>query len=318
MKVKIDIISGFLGAGKTTLIKKLINEKLNKEKIVIIENEFGQVGIDGQLLKNASIEVKEINSGCICCTLVDDFEKAIAEIMHAFGPDRIIIEPSGVGKLSDVIKACETAKAKIKDLLIINAVITVVDVHRYKLYLPNFSEFYKNQIKHAKTIILSKTATAKQEIISDVANSIRSLNPAANIITTDWDKLEADKILAVAEQDVAISLEHQMKDIKKVILKRHSHYHHADEVFEVWSAETPRIFSKNELKDMLGSLNDESAFGLVLRGKGILQTDDGRWLQFDYLPGEVIVNETDADYSGRLCIIGSKLKKDMLKELFKL
>jgi G3E family GTPase len=316
MKVKIDIISGFLGAGKTTLIKKLINEKLSEEKIVIIENEFGQVGIDGPLLKSQSLEVREINSGCICCTLVDDFEKAIEEVIHTFGPDRIIIEPSGVGKLSDVIKACKADK--LKDLLIMNAIITVVDVHRYKLYLSNFSEFYKNQIKHAKTIILSKTATAKQEIVSDVVNSIRSLNPDANIITTDWDKLEAEKMLAVAERDVSMSLEHQMKDIKKVLLKRHSHNHHADEVFDVWGAETPRIFSQDELKDMLDNLNDEGAFGLVLRGKGILQTDGGRWLQFDYLPGEVIINETDADYSGRLCIIGTKLNKNRLTALFKL
>jgi G3E family GTPase len=198
MKTKVDIISGFLGAGKTTLIKKLLEEKLYCEKLVIIENEFGEIGIDGNILKNTGIEVKEINSGCICCTLVGDLEKAIVEVITKYKPDRIIIEPSGVGKLSDVIKACDTLK--LKELITINILITVVDVLKYNIYISNFGEFFENQIKSAKTIILSRSQKIENKKLEDVANAIRKLNANANIITTSWENLNVELIIAVSEQ----------------------------------------------------------------------------------------------------------------------
>ncbi len=327
MKTKIDIISGFLGAGKTTLIKKLLEEKLNNEKLAIIENEFGEIGIDGSILKKSNIEVKEINSGCICCTLVGDFGKAIEEIILKYRPDRIIIEPSGVGKLSDVIKACDTPK--LKDLLIINMVITVVDVLKYQVYLANFGEFFENQIVNAKTIILSRTQKTDSKKLESIVNSIHKLNNKANVITTSWESLNSGLIISVAEQDSSLSLEEQMKETKKVVLNRHKHYdgckcgckhshnNNADEVFDVWGVETPKVFEEKELKDILDILGNEKMYGMILRSKGILQISTEKWLQFDYVPGEYDIKDTTADYTGRLCVIGKDLNKDELCKLFR-
>lgn len=345
MRTKIDIISGFLGAGKTTLIKKLIEEKLYEEKLVIIENEFGQVGIDGFLLKQSGIEIKEINSGCICCALVGDFERSIQEVIEKFQPKRIMIEPSGVGKLSEVIKACEAPK--LKDLLQVNMIVTVVDTLKYDLYLANFGEFFENQIKHTATVVLSRTQKAPQEKLESVVSSIQKQNSKANIVTTPWESLKAEQIIAVAERDVGAALESQLKAVKKVVLKRHGHHesctcgkdhrdhvhthdahegygcspghahnHDADEVFEVWGVETPKLFDEVWLRNVLNQLSQQKVFGTVLRGKGILQTEKDEWLQFDYVPGEVQINRTGADYTGRICMIGTDLNKQELEKLF--
>ncbi|PYG89049.1 G3E family GTPase [Ruminiclostridium sufflavum DSM 19573] len=323
---KVDIISGFLGAGKTTLIKKLLGEKLGKEKLVIIENEFGEIGIDGNILKESNVEVKEINSGCICCTLAGDFCKAIEEVSLRYNPDRIIIEPSGVGKLSDVIKACKADK--LKDIIEINMIIAVVDVLKYRLFISNFGEFYKNQLVNAKTIILSRTQKADNKELETITNSIRELNNKANIITTEWDSLSSDTIITVAEQDASESLEERM--IKKVTLKKAghqnsckcggsnkaSHNHSADEEFDTWGIETPKRYKEAELKGILDMLGNEKQFGMILRGKGILQLTGDRWIQFDYTPGELDMKDTVADYTGRMCIIGKDLKKSEIKRIF--
>lgn len=329
MKTKIDIISGFLGAGKTTLIKKLLEEKLHNEKLVIIENEFGEVGIDGSILKNGGIEVREINSGCICCTLVGNFAKAVEEVILKYKPDRVIIEPSGVGKLSDVIKACDTPK--LKEILTINMLITVVDALKYQIYKLNFGEFFENQINNAKTIILSRSQKTDSKKLEAIVASIRESNDKVNIITTPWETLDAGLILSVAEQYASVSLEHQLTDATRNILKQHVHHkdckcgcshehthnHSADEVFDVWAVETPKIFEEKDLNSKLKALENDKFFGTILRAKGILQLDQNKWVQFDYVPGELVIKNTNADYTGRLCIIGKGLKKDELNKLFR-
>lgn len=321
MKSKVDIISGFLGAGKTTLIKKMLEEKLHTEKVVIIENEFGEVGIDGSVLKNSGIEVREINSGCICCTLVGDFTRAIQEVIMKYTPDRIIIEPSGVGKLSDVIKACDTPK--LKEILTINMLIAVVDALKYQIYKINFGEFFENQIKHAKTIILSRSQKVENKKLEAIAASIHESNPSANIITTPWEALPSEHIISVAEQDTSVSLEHQLtdtpvhhKDCKCGCHHEHSHNHNASEVFDVWGVETPKIFEEKELNTKLKALENENLYGTILRAKAILQLEQNKWVQFDYVPGEFEIKNTNANYTGRLCIIGKNLKKDELYNLF--
>lgn len=325
MKTKVDIISGFLGSGKTTLIKKLVAEKLHDEKLVIIENEFGEVGIDGSILKESGIQVKEINSGCICCTLVGDFGTSIEEVLHKYNPDRIIIEPSGVGKLSDVLKACDSLRSR--DLLTINMVITVVDILKYKMYILNFGEFYEDQIKHAKTIILSRSQKADADKLLKITGDIRKLNPKANIITTPWEELNAGQILLTAEQNDSASLEQQ---IKKVVLKRHVHtedckcgckgahhaHHNADDFFDVWGAETPKTYDATTLKRILENMNDTECFGNILRAKGIIQSGSSSWVQFDYVPGEFEIKDSAADYTGRLCVIGKGLNRKELDNLF--
>lgn len=325
MKTKVDIISGFLGSGKTTLIKKLMAEKLHDEKLVIIENEFGEIGIDGSILKESGIEVKEINSGCICCTLVGDFGKSIEEVLHKYKPDRIIIEPSGVGKLSDILKACDSLSSK--DLLTINMVITVVDILKYKMYILNFGEFYENQIKHAKTIILSRSQKAEADKLVKFTGEIGKLNPKANIITTPWEELNAGQIISAAEQNGSAALEQQ---IKKVVLKRHVHpegckcgckgtqhtHHNADEFFEVWGAETPKTYDAATLRKILENLGNTGRYGNILRAKGIIQSDRSNWVQFDYVPGEFEIKDSGADYTGRLCVIGRELNRKELDSLF--
>lgn len=321
MKSKVDIISGFLGAGKTTLIKKMLEEKLHTEKVVIIENEFGEVGIDGSVLKNSGIEVREINSGCICCTLVGDFTRAIQEVIMKYTPDRIIIEPSGVGKLSDVIKACDTPK--LQQMLTLNMLIAVVDALKYQMYKLNFGEFFENQINHAKTIILSRSQKVENKKLEAIAASIRESNPSANIITTPWEALPSAHIISVAEQDTSVSLVHQLtdthvhhKDCKCGCHHEHSHNHSASEVFDVWGVETPKIFEEKELNAKLKALENEKLFGAILRAKGILQLAQNKWVQFDYVPGEFDIKNTNANYTGSLCIIGKNLKKDELYNLF--
>ncbi|MBU3190175.1 GTP-binding protein [Clostridium bowmanii] len=326
MKTKVDIISGFLGAGKTTLIKKLLEEKLHNENIVIIENEFGVIGIDGSLLKPSNVVVKEINSGCICCSLVGEFGSAIEEIIAKYSPDRIVIEPSGVGKLSDIIKVCDSLK--LKNLITINMVITIVDVLKYQIYITNFGEFYENQIKNAKTIILSRTEKSNKNKLDSIVNSIRKLNNKSNIITTPLENINSDTIIAVAQGSDSVSLEKQIKSAKNFSIKgnsypnvyksetRHHHNHNADEVFEVWGQETTNVYKKTELEKILANIENERIYGIILRGKGIVQSDNNLWLQFDYVPGESEVKNINPDYTGRFCIIGKSLNKSALCSLF--
>lgn len=327
MKIKLDIVSGFLGAGKTTLIKKLLAEAFTGQKVVLIENEFGEVGIDGSILKDADIQIKEINSGCICCSLAGDLEKAVEEMAARFKPDRILIEPSGVGKLSDVVKTFEGGA--LQKLISLNTLITVVDIVRYQAYIANFSEFYENQIKNARTLVLSRTGTVEQKKLESVTASLRKLNPTANIITTPWESLSGDYILAVSERREDITLQKQMEEVGRVVLKKHEHprgcacgcekkTHRADEVFEVWGSETPGVFSENELKTLVERLAEEARFGHVLRGKGIVRTEENRWVQFDYVPGEVTLRSSKPDYSGRVCIIGCGMKQQALQSLFRI
>jgi G3E family GTPase len=341
---KIDIISGFLGAGKTTLIKKLLSEGFTGEKAVLIENEFGEIGIDGSLLKDYGIEIKEMNSGCICCTISGDFSMALKEVLKLYHPDRIIIEPSGVGKLSDVIKSC--GKFLKEGIITLNMCITVLDGTKYKMYLKNFGEFYKDQLMNAKTIILSRTQLMKGEAVESILKDIKKYNPSASIVTTDWEQIKGDKIIALAEDpdkstfeyellkgfhkeyikygissgdeaefhsEVKVSSPVRKKEFKYDKLKITEH-HHADEVFSVWGTETVKTYSRNKLNEILNSL--KNAEGYILRAKGIIKSEDNNWLQFDYVPGEIIIKEAAADYTGRLCVIGETINKDELSELF--
>ena len=345
MSTKIDIISGFLGAGKTTLIKKLLNGYLSSEIVVIIENEVGQIGIDGGILKNTGIHIKEINSGCICCSLVGDFDAALKEVLNKFQPDRIMIEPSGVGKLSDIITACKKAVNQSDSEM--NICAAVVDPIKYKMYIKNFSEFFSNQIEYAKTIILSRTQNLKEEKLSEVVKDIKSRNQTANIITTPWDELTAETIISVAEQDTSISLmskiplkvkvckqdshvhdscahaEHQNEhngcscdEHKHEHCDCETHHHDAADVFENWGIETPHIFSEHEIKDALKLLSDSDRFGTVLRAKGIIPIDEKNWVQFDFVPEEFELKPIAPDYTGRLCVIGVNLNDVKLAELF--
>lgn len=322
MQTKVDIISGFLGAGKTTFIKKLLDEKFYTEKLAIIENEFGEVGIDGSLLKSSNIEVKEINAGCICCTLSGDFEKALKEVVSKYAPQRIIIEPSGVGKLSEILQACEAPG--LSELLTLNMVITIVDALKYQLYQSNFGEFFNNQIQNAKTIVISRSQKVDEKKIEGIVHSIKEKNHLANIITTPWDKLDAELIVAVAQRDHAISLESQLSEIQNIhnddchcgCKSQHNHLQKHNEAFEYWSVETPKRFEVSQLKCVLNNLTNNTSYGVILRGKGLLQTIEGGWIQFDYTPGEFDIKSLDVSYTGRICIIGTGLKKDELCTMF--
>ena len=320
---KIDIISGFLGAGKTTLIQKLLKEALKGEKVVLIENEFGEIGIDGGFLKDAGIEVTEMNSGCICCSLVGDFGSALKEVVTQYNPDRIIIEPSGVGKLSDVIKAVQGVAEDVE--LDLNSFVTVADAKKCKMYMKNFGEFYNNQVEYAGSIILSRTGDVAEDKLNESVALLREHNEKAAIITTPWDELSGEQILKVMEDG---------NDMVKELLEEeeicpvcgghhdhdhdhdHHHHHHADEVFTSWGKETPKKYNKEELDTILQKLSKDDSYGMILRSKGILQTEDGSWVQFDLVPGEYEIREGSADYTGRICVIGSKLKEDELEGLF--
>lgn len=358
---KIDIISGFLGAGKTTLIKKLLQEALNGQKVVLIENEFGEIGIDGGFLKDAGIQITEMNSGCICCSLVGDFGAALKKVVEQYNPDRIIIEPSGVGKLSDVIAAVMNVAGEID--LDLNSFVTVADATKCKMYMKNFGEFYNNQVESANTIILSRTQGMKEEKLAQAVSMIQEKNAKAKIITTPWDELTGEQILAVMEQGHSLA-EELMEEAMKLHEEEehehhhhdddddhehehhhhhhdhdehhhdhdehgeectcgchdhdHHHHHHADEVFTSWGKETPRKYTKEELDEILVKLSEETEFGIILRAKGMLPAADGTWLYFDLVPGEYEIRNGAPDYTGRLCVIGSKMDTDKLEKLFKL
>ena len=358
---KIDIISGFLGAGKTTLIKKLLQEALNGQKVVLIENEFGEIGIDGGFLQDAGIQITEMNSGCICCSLVGDFGAALKKVVEQYHPDRIIIEPSGVGKLSDVIAAVMNVAGEID--LDLNSFVTVADATKCKMYMKNFGEFYNNQVESANTIILSRTQGMKEEKLAQAVSMIQEKNAKAKIITTPWDELTGEQILAVMEQGHSLA-EELMEEAMKLHEEEehehhhhdddddhehehhhhhhdhdehhhdhdehgeectcgchdhdHHHHHHADEVFTSWGKETPRKYTKEELDEILVKLSEETEFGIILRAKGMLPAADGTWLYFDLVPGEYEIRNGAPDYTGRLCVIGSKMDTDKLEKLFKL
>ena len=394
---KIDIISGFLGAGKTTLIKKLIDQAFSGEKLVLIENEFGEIGIDGGFLKEAGVEITEMNSGCICCSLVGDFGEALKKVIDDFAPDRVIIEPSGVGKLSDVMKAAEDVKEHAD--VVINSATTVVDVQKCKMYMKNFGEFFNNQVESAGTIVLSRTQNVDEKKINDTVSLLREHNKDCAIITTPWEEIEGKVILdamehantleALIEQAKKLHDEHEHhhhhdhdedehehhhhhhhdEDEDEDEHEQHHHHHdedededehehhhhhdedededehehhhhhehgeecscgchhdhdhhqhhHADDVFSSWGLETAKKYDKDEMKEILEVLAYESdKYGVILRAKGIVAGTGADWIYFDLVPGEYEIRDGKPDYTGKLCVIGSELKEDMLKELFKL
>ena len=332
---KVDIFSGFLGAGKTTLIKKLIEEAYKGEKVVLIENEFGEIGIDGGFLKDAGVEINEMNSGCICCSLVGDFGKALEKVLDQFHPDRILIEPSGVGKLSDIIQAVENLD--LEDVKL-NGFTTVVDAKKAKIYMKNFGEFYNNQVEHASSIILSHTKGMDEEKLEKVVKLLREHNDHAVIITTDWDALDGKQILAAMERrdtiEEALHLleeehehdhdheHHHDHDHDDHCCCGHDHdhegHHHADEVFDSIGIETTKKFTMERIGEMLSALDDQKEYGFVLRAKGIVEGEDGKWIHFDYVPGEEDVRTGSAEVTGRLCVIGTDIDEDKIRKLFEL
>lgn len=379
---KIDIISGFLGAGKTTLIKKLLAEAYQGEKLVLIENEFGEISIDGGFLKESGVQISEMSSGCICCSLVGDFNKALKDVAEQFHPDRILIEPSGVGKLSDVIVAVENTAAEAPDLKL-NSFVTVADASKVKVYMKNFGEFYNNQIESAGTIVLSRTQKLSREKLEAAVALLREKNPDAAILTTPWDELDGKTILSAIEKvSLADELlakmraEHEAEEAEHAHHHHdhgehgdhehrhghgeqeacchgehghhehhghgahhhdheehgahehhhshecsdpdcscHHHHHHADEVFTSWGKETPKAFTKAGIEQILAAL-DSGEYGSILRAKGIVNGEDGSWIEFDFVPEEHEVRAGRPDYTGRLCVIGAELKEDKLARLF--
>ena len=349
--VKVDVISGFLGAGKTTLIKKLFESAFNKEKIVLIENEFGEIGIDGSFLKESGVKIKEINSGCICCSLVGDFSRSMIEVIDKFNPERIIIEPSGVGKLSDIIRAVEKVDAPIK----VNIVATVVDGGKCKMYMKNFGEFYNDQVKEANTIIVSKTDKISESKVFETVELLKTLNTRATIITTPVAELDGKKLLEILENNISM-VDELLKEIAAKPHEEHHHHddedehdhchdedhdeedehdhchdedhegekhvhhhhHHADEVFASWGVETPAAFTKTELENILKTLCDENAgLGIILRSKGIVKASDNeKWYYFDLVSGDYEIRLGNPDYTGRLCVIGSKIDEAKIEKLF--
>ena len=322
---KIDIFSGFLGAGKTTLIKKLIQESFAGQQIVLIENEFGEIGIDGGFLQQSGIRINELNAGCICCSLVGDFRTALQQVVEQYHPDRILIEPSGVGKLSDVTRAVEGVSEHLDVEL--NSFVTVADVNKVKLYMKNFGEFYDDQVSHASCILLSRTQTAPEDKVAAAVALLRQKNPTATIVTTDWNNLTGEQILkamstqsdfkaelvAMAAQANAEHEHHHDHDGECCC--GHHHDHHADEVFTSWGVETARRFSKAEIEHALEEL-DSGKYGMILRSKGIVDGGADGWLEFDYVPGEHEVRAHNADIGGKLVVIGSKLDEAAIAALF--
>ena len=334
---KVDIFSGFLGAGKTTLIKKLIEEAYKGEQVVLIENEFGEIGIDGGFLKDAGVEINEMNSGCICCSLVGDFGKALEKVLDQFHPDRILIEPSGVGKLSDIIQAVEDLDL---DHVKLNGFTTVVDAKKAKIYMKNFGEFYNNQVEHASSIILSHTAGMDEEKLEKVVELLREHNEHALIITTDWDALDGKQILAAMERRDTIeeALHHLEEEQEHEHEHEHDHehhhdhdhddhcccghdhdhegHHHADEVFDSIGIETTKKFTQEKIREVLGAIEEQHKYGFVLRAKGIVAGEDGQWIHFDYVPGEPDVRNGSAEVTGRICIIGTDIDEGKIRQLF--
>lgn len=331
---KIDIISGFLGAGKTTLIKKLIAEAFPGEKLVLIENEFGEIGIDGGFLKEAGIQITEMNSGCICCSLVGDFGEALKEVLEKYSPDRVIIEPSGVGKLSDVMKAVKNIGEQVD----INSTAVVVDAAKCKMYMKNYGEFYNNQIEYAGTVILSRTQSVSDEKLQACVAMIREKNSEASIITTPWDEISGQNIREAMEKINALEKElleeehhhghghHEHHHDGECHHEHHHdgecgcghHHHHADEVFTSWGAETAHKYTEEELQQILAALAQGGEYGEVLRAKGIVAPEEGEWFHFDLVPEETELRRGAADYTGRICVIGANLEEEKLKSLFKL
>ena len=347
-KTKIDIFSGFLGAGKTTLIKKLIQEAFKGEKIVLIENEFGEIGIDGGFMREAGIQVNELNSGCICCSLVGDFREALKKVVETYHPDRILIEPSGVGKLSDVTRAVEGVGEDLPVLL--NSFVTVADVNKVKMYMKNFGEFYDDQVSHASCIILSRTGNASEEKIAAAVALLAEKNPTATIVTTDWTALTGAQIVSVMDgkRDLVAELLAEAKASNEAHAEEdeHEHHHHhhhddddehehhhehgehcccghhhhhhdhdADEVFTSWGKETAHKYSRDDLEDALEKL-DSCAYGMILRAKGIVDGGD-TWYEFDMVPGEHEIRTCGPDVTGKLCVIGYNLKEHEIAELFR-
>ena len=338
---KIDIFSGFLGAGKTTLIKKMIAESFKGEQLVLIENEFGEIGIDGAFLQEAGIEITEMNSGCICCSLVGDFSKALKKVLAEFHPDRILIEPSGVGKLSDIKHA---VSGVLSDDVVINSCVAVVDAKKARVYRKNFGEFYVNQIESADCGVPSRSQDVSEERLKEVLDMVRELNAEATVVAAPWDTLTgADLLSAIEKSDSlkasleALKAEHHHHDEDECDdpecechhhhdddddeHEHHHHHHHhghdADEVFASWGFETMHKFTEDELKEKIAALDDEAKFGAVLRAKGVLPAADGeQWIHFDHVPGEVEIRRGPAGVIGRLCVIGSKINEDALKALF--
>ena len=341
---KIDVVSGFLGAGKTTLIKKLLKEALDGSKTVLIENEFGEIGIDGGFLKEAGIEIKEMNSGCICCSLVGDFGTSLKEVISTYAPERILIEPSGVGKLSDVLKAVENVAGDLD--VEINSAVAVVDASKCKMYMKNFGEFFSNQIEYAGTIILSRTDKVDQAKLNACVEMIREHNDKATIITTPLAQLDGKEVLGTIEG--ADKLEDMMKEMLEHIHDdhdedeccghdhdhehhhehdenctcgchdhdHHHHHHHADEVFTSWGIETPNTYSTEDIEKILTAL-DSGEYGAILRAKGMVPAPDGTWVYYDYVPEEHDIRSGKPEVTGKICVIGSKLDEDKLAELFR-
>ena len=347
---KIDIFSGFLGAGKTTLIKKLIQEAFEGEELVLIENEFGEIGIDGGFLKDSGINITEMNSGCICCSLVGDFGTALQEVLDKYHPDRIIIEPSGVGKLSDVIRAV-SAVVENNEEVALNGYVTVADATKCKMYMKNFGEFYNNQIEHAKTIVLSRTGKIQEEKLKAALDLIRTKNDKATIVTTPWEEIDGKQILGAIEETNSFVLDlmeeeevcpecghHHDHDHEHECCCGHHHehhhghehghhhdhehdhgdgHHHADDVFTSLGMESAYQYSEEELTEILKKLSSEDhSMGDILRAKGIVPAREGEWFHFDLVPGEYEIRRGSADYTGRLCVIGAQLAEEQLKELF--
>ena len=318
---KIDIFSGFLGAGKTTLIRKLISEGYKNEKLVLIENEFGEIAVDGGFLKDAGVEITEMNSGCICCTLVGDFTEALKKVMGEYKPDRILIEPSGVGKLSDVAKAVAGIEGAE-----IGAKVTVVDAGKCRMYIRNFGEFFNDQVQHADVIVLSRTDTASDGKVVTASALLSQLNPNATVITTPWPELSGEQIVQVMERIDSLSStmqemehfheHHHHHEHGEHCGCGHDHDHHADEVFTSWGVETPKKFTEEQLREILAKLEDANRLGTILRAKGFVDASDGEWIYFDYVPGEVDIRRGGAAVTGRLCVIGSKINEQAIKELF--
>ena len=361
---KIDIISGFLGAGKTTLIQKLLKEALSGQKVVLIENEFGEIGIDGGFLKEAGVQITEMNSGCICCSLVGDFGTALKDVLNTYAPDRVIIEPSGVGKLSDVIKAVEDVAKEIEVEL--NSYTAVVDATKCKMYMKNFGEFFNNQVEYANTIILSRTQNMKEDKLEASVALLREHNEKAKIVTTPWEEISGEKVLETMEASKSLAdemmeehhhhhhdhedghcceghhhdhehedghcceghhhdhdeehhhdHEHHHEDGHCCCGEHHDHHHHhADDVFTSWGTETPHKFEKAKVEEALKKLSETEEFGVILRAKGMIAGVDGSWIYFDLVPGEYELREGSPEYTGRICVIGTKLEEEKLKELF--
>ena len=346
---KIDIFSGFLGAGKTTLIKKLLSEAYQGERVVLIENEFGEIGIDGGFLQDVGINVTEMNSGCICCSLVGDFTKALEEVYKTYRPDRILIEPSGVGKLSDVIRA---VRAATMEDAVLNALVCVVDAGKCKMYVKNFGEFFGDQLTSATTVILSHTDTAPTAKTEDAVHRVKEMNPTATLVTTPWSVLSGADILSAMEHrdtlaDALAELEHHHEHHhhhdeecchehhhhhdEECCHEHHHHHdeecscgchdhghhhHHADEVFSSWGVETAKQFTKEQITEILETFADGDDCGMILRAKGIVAATDGTFIHFDYTPGEADVRSGSAIVMGRICVIGSSLVRDKIADLF--